>query len=117
MAPEDVLVVLSTFPTMETAEAAARTLVGEELAACVNIVPGARSIYRWNGAIETAGEVLAVAKTTRTGYAALAARLVEVHPYDVPEILALSVADGAAGYLAWVGANVTAPRTPGTAPR
>jgi periplasmic divalent cation tolerance protein len=102
----DVVVVVSTFPTAEAAAAAARALVEERLAACVNVVPGVRSIYRWQGAVEDSAEVLAVVKTTRAGYAALAARLVELHPYEVPEVIALPVVDGSARYLEWVAASV-----------
>jgi periplasmic divalent cation tolerance protein len=95
------VVVLCTFPDVEKARAIAAELVERRLAACVNLLPGVESIYRWEGKVERADEVLAVIKTTR--YPELAAALKELHPYEVPEILALPVAAGLAGYLKWLG--------------
>jgi periplasmic divalent cation tolerance protein len=105
-APYDVLVVLATFPDPEKAAAVARVLVEEALVACVNLVPQVRSIYRWQGQVEDATETLAIVKTTRERYAAFAARLVELHPYDVPEVLAIPLAEGHAAYLTWVATSV-----------
>lgn len=102
----DVLVLLATFPDPDKAAEIARTLVDEQLAACVNLVPQIRSIYRWEGKVEDGSETLGVIKTTRERYAQLASRLVELHPYDVPEVLAIPLADGHAPYLAWVVASV-----------
>ena len=98
---KEAVVVLCTFPDPERARAIAAELVGRRLAACVNLLPGVESIYRWEGKVERAGEVLAVIKTTR--YPELEAALEELHPYEVPEILALPVAAGLAGYLKWLG--------------
>ena len=98
----DVVVVLCTFPAGELAAQVARTVVEEGLAACVNLVPQVRSIYRWEGATCDDLEQLAVAKTTAAGFEALRARLVALHPYAVPEVLALPVAAGHAPYLDWV---------------
>jgi periplasmic divalent cation tolerance protein len=95
------VVVLCTFPDVEKARAIAAELVERRLAACVNLLPGVESIYRWEGKVERAGEVLAVIKTTR--YPELETALKELHPYEVPEILALPVAAGLAGYLKWLG--------------
>jgi len=95
------LVVLCTFPDVEQARGIAVVLVERRLAACVNLLPGVESIYRWEGKVERAGEVLAVIKTTR--YPELEVALKELHPYEVPEILALPVAAGLAGYLKWLG--------------
>ena len=95
-------VVLSAAPDRDTAWRIARTLVEEERAACVNLVPGARSIYRWRGAIEEADEFLLVVKTTAAALPALLARLAELHPYDVPEAIALEPGVVAAPYLAWL---------------
>ena len=100
------LVVLSTFPDADKAAEIARVLVDERLAACVNLVPTVRSIYRWQGAIQDDAEALAVIKTTAERYPALASRLAELHPYDVPEILALPLDDGHAKYLAWLAGAV-----------
>ena len=94
--------VLSTFPDADTAARVARTLVEDQLVACVNLLPGVRSIYRWNGTICDEAETLAVIKTSAARYAALAARLAELHPYQVPEILALPIADAHPPYLAWL---------------
>jgi periplasmic divalent cation tolerance protein len=101
------LVVLSTFPDAEKAAQVARVLVDERLAACVNLVASVRSIYRWQGAIQDDAESLAIIKTTADRYPALAARLAELHPYDVAEILALPLAEGHPPYLAWLSGAVT----------
>lgn len=97
-----------TVPDHERAEAIARTLVSERLAACVQIVPGLRSIYRWEGDIHDDEEVLCLIKTRAESFAALAGRVRELHPYQVPEILAFEVADGSPAYLEWLAAE-TAP--------
>ena len=104
-----VFVVLSTFPDADTAARVARTLVDERLAACVNLVPTVRSIYRWQGAISDDAEALAIIKTTADRYAALAARIAELHPYQVPEIVALPLAEGHPPYLAWLAGQVAPP--------
>ncbi|MEM9478356.1 MAG: divalent-cation tolerance protein CutA [Verrucomicrobiota bacterium] len=101
-----ILLVLSTFPDAETARQIGTKLVEGQLAACVNVLPGVESIYRWKGAVETESEVLAIIKTTASGLGQLKDSLSEWHPYDVPEIIALDVADGSASYLEWVAANV-----------
>ena len=101
----DVLVVMVTAPTAERAAELARTLVEERLAACGNVLPGLRSIYRWEGKVVEEPEVLLVLKTTRGRFDALRDRVLALHPYQVPEILALPVEAGSAAYLAWVGAE------------
>lgn len=100
------VVVLCTFPDVEKARTITAELVGRRLAACVNLLPGVESIYRWEGKVERAGEVLAVIKTTR--YPELEAALKELHPYEVPEILALPVVAGLAGYLTWLAESCAA---------
>jgi periplasmic divalent cation tolerance protein len=100
-----VLVVFSTFPTADKAAEVARTLVTEQLAACVNLVGPVRSIYRWKGEISDDSETLAVIKTTAERFDALKARLVELHPYEVAEVIAMPVEAGHAPYLAWVEAE------------
>lgn len=98
----DILLILCTCPDAESAAAIARTLVGERLAACVNRVPGLTSVYRWRGEIHEDNEVLLLIKTRRERFEALRARLVALHPYDVPEVIALEIAAGHAPYLEWL---------------
>lgn len=97
------LVCLATCPDTATATRIADTLVGEHLAACVNLLPGVRSIYRWEGRVTSDDEVLLVIKTTGARLDALGARLQALHPYDVPELVALPVTGGLAPYLQWIG--------------
>lgn len=101
-----VSIALVTAPAQDVAERIVRALVEERLAACGNIVPGITSIYRWEGAIQQETEVLIVLKTTRACVARLIARVKDLHPYDVPEVLALPVTAGLEAYAAWVAANV-----------
>jgi periplasmic divalent cation tolerance protein len=98
----DVVVVLITAPSQEVAEALAARCVEDRVAACVSIVPGVRSVYRWQGRIERADEVQLIIKTTRDRLDAVRATTASVHPFEVPELLALSVVDGLPAYLAWV---------------
>jgi periplasmic divalent cation tolerance protein len=101
----DALVVLVTAPTPERAAEIARALVDERLAACGNVVPGLRSIYRWEGKVQDEAEALLVLKTTRDRFEALRERVLALHPYDVPEVIALAVEAGSAPYLAWIAAE------------
>lgn len=100
-----VVVALATCPDEATALALARTLVEERLAACVNVAGRVRSIYRWKGAVEEADERLLVIKARADRLESLAARLAELHPYDVPELLAFPVELGLGPYLEWVHAE------------
>lgn len=102
-------VVLTTCPDETTAENLARRLVEERLAACVNRVAGIRSTYWWQGAVQDDQEVLLVAKTSADRVATLCARIQELHPYEVPEAIALPVALGAERYLAWIGQTLASP--------
>jgi periplasmic divalent cation tolerance protein len=99
------LVVLVTCPTAERAAELARALVEERLAACGNVVPGLRSIYRWEGEVQEDAEALLVLKTTRQRFEALRDRVLALHPYQVPEVIALPVEAGSAPYLAWIAAE------------
>jgi len=99
------LLVLSTFPDRETALRVGNTLVEEQLVACASIVPGVESIYRWQGKIERSAEVLVIFKTLTERYYAVEERIRQLHPYEVPEILAIDPKSGLPAYLQWVEAN------------
>ncbi|MFC7515691.1 divalent-cation tolerance protein CutA [Herbaspirillum sp. GCM10030257] len=98
----EALLVLSNVPDMRTAEEIARSLLQQRLAACVNILPAVRSIYRWQDAIEEAGEVTMLIKSTREHYAAIEHAIGALHPYDVPEIIAIPISAGLPAYLRWI---------------
>jgi periplasmic divalent cation tolerance protein len=103
----EVVILLSNFPDADAARKAVRTLVEERLIACGNIIPGVESIYEWKGAIEVSAEVMVVCKTTVAAADAAQARLRALHPYEVPEILRVPVADGWPDYLEWVASQVS----------
>ena len=105
MTKPDVRIILCTCPNGHTRQIA-RTLVDERLVACVNIVPGVQSVYRWEGVIEEAQEDLMVMKTTASKVFDLKHAIGRVHPYDVPEIIVVDVLDGQPNYLAWVADSV-----------
>lgn len=96
------VVIHCTCPDATTAERIATALVGERLAACVQQLPGLRSTYRWQGRVEHAGEILLLVKTAADRTAAVFERVRALHPYDVPELLALDARDGTPDYLDWV---------------
>lgn len=115
----DAVLLYSTVPDREAGERLGRQLVEEGWAACVNVLPGMRSVYRWHGAVEAADEAVLIVKTTRAAAAAAAARLRALHPYELPCILELSVTGGDPAYLAWLAASVrpaapTPPAPPGS---
>jgi periplasmic divalent cation tolerance protein len=91
-----------TAPDVETGSRIARSLVEERLAACVNVVPGIRSIYRWEGELEEDAEVLLVVKTRADRAGVLADRVAELHPYELPELVLLPAVGGSLPYLDWV---------------
>jgi periplasmic divalent cation tolerance protein len=97
-----------TTPDGLTAARLARLLVEERLAACVQVLPGVTSVYRWDGAVETAAEHLLLVKTTAAAFEAIRERIGSEHPYDTPEVLALPVVAVAPGYAAWLSASVDA---------
>lgn len=96
------LVALSTCPDRETAETIADSLVAAGHAACVNIVPGLTSVYRWRGEVHRDPELLLVCKTTKTAYPGLERTILEMHPDELPEIVAVGVEGGLHDYLQWV---------------
>ena len=104
-----VRVVLVTAPDAEKGKELARLVVGERLAACGNVIPGLTSVYRWSGSVQEDPEVLILFKTTQGALEALKARVVELHPYQVPEFLALPITDGHLPYLQWVLGEVDEP--------
>ncbi len=99
------LIVITNCPDEETANHIALAVVEARLAACVNILPRVQSIYRWQGAVESAVEVPLLIKTTAAAYPALEAAIRERHPYDVPEIIALPITAGLPAYLNWLVAE------------
>ena len=96
----------TTFPNDEVARKIATTLVENQYAACVNILSPAVSVYQWDGKVENESETPALMKTTRDGFPELEKKLIELHPYEVPEIVATPIAAGSDAYLDWVRANV-----------
>jgi periplasmic divalent cation tolerance protein len=101
------VVALSTVGTAEDAERIARALVERRLAACVNVVPKVVSVYRWKGEVSRDEELMLVIKTRRERLEALREALVGMHPYEVPELVALPIEGGLEAYLAWVDDSVS----------
>ena len=100
------LLVLTTAGNHEEAQKIARALVDRRLAACVNIVPGIESVYRWQGAVESAQEWLLIVKTTAAAFERVRDAIKELHSYDLPECIAVPIERGSAQYLAWLGESV-----------
>jgi len=103
-----VLLVLTNLPDRPAAEKLAEALVSERLAACVNVLAPCRSVYRWKGALQNDEEIPVLVKTTAARYPALEAAILANHPYELPEIVALPVERGLAGYLSWVAEETAA---------
>ena len=99
---EDRLVALCTVPDTETATTIAARLVQDRLAACVNVLPGITSVYAWQGEVHKDNEQLLVIKTRQSVFQALQKTVCELHPYELPEVIALTIADGLPGYLSWI---------------
>lgn len=104
------LIVFSTFPDAASASRAATSLVEARLAACINMLPGMTSVYRWQGKIEQASEVLLIVKTTQAVYPQLESALKACHPYELPEIIAVALEAGLPDYLNWVSEETHLPR-------
>jgi periplasmic divalent cation tolerance protein len=94
--------VFTTCPDAEAAERIAQALVNERHAACVNILPIAKSIYRWKGRVESAAEQLLIIKSMTRTFGTIRSRILELHPYELPEIIAVPVTEGHPDYLAWI---------------
>ncbi len=99
------ILVLSTCPGSISAKKIARDLVTEKLAACVNIVPGVQSFFSWVGKVDSANEYMLIIKTTLDRYEVLEKRIKKIHPYELPEIIAVPIETGLAGYLDWITKN------------
>lgn len=108
----DTRVVFTTAGDSTEAEKIARALVDRRLAACVNILPQVRSIYRWQSNVEDAAEILLVIKTTAAQFPAVCGAIRELHSYDVPECIALPITDGSPDYLKWLTESVQPPSKP-----
>jgi periplasmic divalent cation tolerance protein len=91
-----------TCPNQEAAAKIAQRLISDKLAACVNILPGVSSVYEWQGQIETAQEHLLLIKSPKARYAAIEAAIKALHPYELPEIIAVAIESGSAEYLQWI---------------
>jgi periplasmic divalent cation tolerance protein len=105
----DKIVVLTTCESEMLAEQLARHLVEHRVAACVNILPKARSIYRWQEKIEDAGEWVLLIKSRRDLFTALLAEIQKIHTYEVPEVIALPIVEGSEAYLGWLDGQLTTP--------
>ena len=103
--PTDAIAILCTVPDQALADRLAQALVEDRLAACVNALPGVTSHYRWQGKVERAAEVLLVIKTERARFDAVCEKVRALHPYAVPELIALPIGAGAPDYLAWLTEN------------
>ncbi|WP_455208269.1 divalent-cation tolerance protein CutA [Kaarinaea lacus] len=99
-------VVLSTCPNLEAAESIAMSLIENNLAACVNIIAGLTSVYKWQGNIEKSQEHLLIAKTSVAAYPAVESAILDRHPYELPEIISIPLNNGLTNYLSWIDENV-----------
>jgi periplasmic divalent cation tolerance protein len=105
----ELLLVFSTFATEEDAARVVRALLDERLIACGNLLPGARSLYRWQGEMADEREVVVILKTRKQDWPALLSRLHELHPFEIPECVAVRIAAGAPKYLAWLEGALAPP--------
>ena len=103
----EALIVFTTFAREDDAARVARILVEERLIACANLLPGARSLYRWKGEIADEREVVVLMKTRKQDWPVLMSRLYELHPYETPECVAVRIAAGAPRYMAWLEEMLT----------
>jgi len=103
--PENQIVILCTVPDRGSGDRIAQALVDERLAACVNRVPGLVSTYRWEGRVQKADECLLLIKTTGARFEAVRERIKALHPYELPEIVALPITAGSPEYLNWITEN------------
>ena len=104
---EEVILVVTNLPDQDSAQRLARSLVEQRAAACVNVLAGCHSVYRWQGKIESASEVPLLIKTTRSAYPRLEELIRSQHPYELPEIITVSEVGGLPAYLQWVTTETT----------
>ena len=104
---DEILLVLTNLPNRESAQRVANALIESRAAACINILAECTSVYRWQGKIETDSEVPLLIKTTRAAYPRLEAVIHEHHPYELPEIIAVSVNGGLPDYLKWIAQEIS----------
>ena len=109
---DEPLLVITNAPDREVAGRIAQALVDKRLAACVNVLGACTSVYRWQGEVEHADEIPMLIKTRSARYPEVEATIRQLHPYELPEILAVEAAAGLAGYLDWIGESVTDPPVP-----
>ena len=102
-------VIMNTCPDADSAERIARTLLDRKLAACINVLPAMKSFYTWKGVTESAEEHLLLIKTVSGAYSAVERAIMELHPYELPEIIAVPIAVGLPGYLTWITQNTDMP--------
>ncbi|MDX1518515.1 MAG: divalent-cation tolerance protein CutA [Gammaproteobacteria bacterium] len=107
MPDAEALLVLCTCPDQTSADNISEQIITRHLAACVNIIPGIFSRYHWQGKVENDSEVLMLIKTTRTAYDALQGAILELHPYELPEVIAVPIDTGHSAYLDWITENTT----------
>ena len=107
----DAFIAFCTCPDMEVGHSLAKTLVTEQWAACVNILPGIQSVYVWDGSLCTDDEVLLIIKTTNHKWSGLQERVKTLHPYECPELIRLPIEDGLPDYLAWLQAQTSSNAT------
>jgi periplasmic divalent cation tolerance protein len=103
----DELIVFVTVPSPEISSQIAHSLVSERLAACVNVIPGVKSVYRWEGEVTSDTELLLIIKTTDESYASLERRVKELHPYSTPEVIGFKIERGSEDYLRWLRESTT----------
>jgi periplasmic divalent cation tolerance protein len=108
--PDDPQIVLCTVPDRDTAEQIATALVTEQLAACVTIAPGLTSVYRWKNRIEKDAEYLLIIKTRSAVFATLKDSIRRLHPYELPEVIAVPITDGLPEYLDWISTSLAQPQ-------
>ena len=105
--PDDILLVLTNLPDRAAALTLANALIETKAAACVNVLAACTSVYHWQGKVENADEIPLLIKTTAAGYPTLEDTIRRLHPYELPEIIAVPLAQGLPGYLQWVATEVS----------